>query len=165
MSIIEITRGFQFKYQIPNQYTVLVFKCDTEKIVLNTVLKSEGKNYLYASAQVTKKYRPNQYKYQLIDNEKILAEGEAIIKQNFLFADQNESVKSRNEIILQAIEATLGGIATQAQSSIAVGDKNISYMSFDELLKAREFFKKKVAEQKKGYVAGNESRIKYRWGF
>jgi len=40
-------------------------------------------------------------------------------------------VKSRNEIILDAIEAQLAGVATQGQQSISVGDKSISYLSFD----------------------------------
>lgn len=162
---IELTRGFQFRIQVANQRAILILKSDTEKISITDIQLIDGKYYLVAAAEDTKKFRPNTYKYQILDNVGILQQGTAVIRQNFTLADQNQSVKTQSEIILEAIEATLGGIATQAQSSIAVGDKNISYMSFDELLKAREFFKRRVAEQKKGYVAGNEGRIKYRWGF
>lgn len=162
---IELTRGFQFRIQVANQRAILILKSDTEKISITDIQLIDGKYYLVAAAEVTKKFRPNTYKYQILDNVGILQQGTAVIRQNFTLADQNQSVKTQSEIILEAIEATLGGIATQAQSSIAVGDKNISYMSFDELLKAREFFKRRVAEQKKSYVAGNEGRIKYRWGF
>jgi hypothetical protein len=113
---------------------------------LSDIQNKDGKIYLVADAEITKKYRPNNYKFQIIDDVGIVSEGEAIVKQNFLYADENESVKTHNETILEAIEAQIGGIATQAQSSISVGDKSISYMTFDELIKAREFFKKKVAE-------------------
>lgn len=165
MSIIEITRGFEFRYEVANQYAIMILKSDTEKLNITSLQVVDGKYYLVADAEDTKKYRPNTYKYQIIDNKGILQQGTAIVKQNFALADQNQSVKSRNEIILDAIEAQLAGVATAGQQSISVGDKSISYLSFDQLLKAREFFKKKIAEQKKGYVSGNESRIKYRWGF
>lgn len=161
---IEITRGFAFQLEVPSENCILVLKSDTQKISISETVSKEGKIYLVADAETTKKYRPNNYKFQIIDDVGIVLEGEAIVKQNFLYADENESVKTHNEVILQAIEAQIGGIATQAQSSISVGDKSISYMSFDELIKAREFFKKKVAKQKKKHVAGNEAKIKYVWG-
>lgn len=161
---IDITRGFIFQHEVPNAKCVLVLKSDTQKIILSDIQNKDGKIYLVADVEITKKYRPNNYKFQIIDDAGIVSEGEAIVRQNFLYADENQSVKTHNEIILQAIEAQIGGIATQAQSSISVGDKSISYMTFDELIKAREFFKKKVAEQKKKHIAGNEAKIKYVWG-
>lgn len=164
MSIIKITRGFEFKYEVQNEFCQLVLKSDTQKICVSNIAVYDGKYYLFATDEETKKFRPNSYKYQILDSTGIIQEGSATVKQNFLLADENESVKSQNEIILEAIQSQLAGIATQAQQSISVGDKSISYMSFTELLQARQFFKKKVAEQKHEHVAGNEGKIKYKWG-
>lgn len=161
---IEITRGFDFEIQVKNSQCKLILKSDSEKLNLTSIEERDGKYYLVSTAEKTQMYRAGEYKYQILDNKGIVDEGYAIVKQNFALADENQSVKTKNEIILEAIEAQLAGVATQGQSSISVGDKSISYMSFDELLKARQFFKKKVAEQKKQFIKGNEGRIIYRWG-
>lgn len=160
---IEIIRGFDFTIQVDNQFCQLILKSDTQKLNITSIRKEGQKYYLEVLASDTRKYRAGQYKYQIIDNTRIVQEGNAVVKQNFALTDQNESVKTQNEVILEAIEAQIAGVATSAQTSIHVGDKSISYMSFDQLMKAREFFKKKVAEQKKIHVAGNQGRIKYRW--
>lgn len=160
---IEITRGFDFRIQVDNEYCQLILKSDTQKINITTIKKDGQKYYLEALAPDTKKYRAGEYKYQIIDNTKIVSEGNAVIRHNFALVDQNASVKTHNEVILEAIEAQIAGVASSAQTSIHVGDKSISYMSFDQLMKAREFFKKKVAEQKKTHVAGNQGRIVYKW--
>ena len=55
-------------------------------------------------------------------------------------------------------------MATSAQSSMSVGDKSIAYCSIDELYRLREYFKKKVAEEKNDpIVEGNQMKIKYVW--
>ena len=73
-------------------------------------------------------------------------------------------MKTQNEKLLEAIEAQLAGKATSAQSSMSVGDKSISYCSIDELFRLREYFKKKVAEEKNDpIVEGNQMKIKHVW--
>ena len=67
------------------------------------------------------------------------------------------------ETILDAVEATLAGKATTAQSSISVGDKSISYMSVSELMSLREFAKEKIAEENGKFVAGRGAKIIYKW--
>lgn len=160
---IEITRGFDFRMQVDNEYCQLILKSDSQKLNITAIKKDGQKYYLEVLAVDTSKFRAGEYKYQIIDNKRIITEGNAVVRQNFALTDQNESVKTHNEVILEAIEAQIAGVATSAQTSIHVGDKSISYMSFDQLMKAREFFKKKVAEQKKAHVAGNQGRIVYKW--
>ena len=41
--------------------------------------------------------------------------------------------------------------------------KVIEYMSVDELLKLREYFKAKVEQEQNKYSANNRGRIKYVW--
>lgn len=162
---IEITRGFDFQIEVKNKSCKLILKSDSQKLNITTITSKDGKFYLTSSADDTKKYRAGDYKYQILDADGIVEQGNAVVKQNFALTDQNESVKTKSQVILEAIEAQIAGVATSAQTSIHVGDKSISYMSFDQLMKAREFFKKKVAEQKKIHVAGNQGRIKYRWSY
>jgi len=72
MSIIEITRGFEFRYEVANEYAIMILKSDTEKLNITSLQVVDGKYYLVADAEDTKKYRPNTYKYQIIDNKGIL---------------------------------------------------------------------------------------------
>lgn len=160
---IEITRGFKFQIEVKNNSCKLILKSDSQKLNITTITSKDGKFYLTSSADDTKKYRAGDYKYQILDADGIVEQGNAVVKQNFALTDQNESVKTKSQVILEAIEAQISGIATNAQSSIHVGDKSISYMTFDELMKARQFFRKKVSEQKKQFINGNEGRIKYKW--
>lgn len=163
MITIEITRGFEFNLEVPNQHCMLILKSDTDKLYISSVIDENGKCSLNAAANVTANFKSGIYKYQLVDNVEILAQGEAIIQQNFALVDSDVSVKSKNEITLEAIEAQIAGIATQAQASIHVGDKSISYMSLEQLLKAQEYFKAKVAEQRGEFAVGNSGKIKYKW--
>lgn len=115
-------------------------------------------------ASTTTQWIPGNYKYQIINDDEIEDEGEFQILQNFYLTDEVSSVKTQNEKLLEAIEAQLAGMATSAQSSMSVGDKSIAYCSIDELFRLREYFKKKVAEEKNDpIVEGNQMKIKYVW--
>jgi hypothetical protein len=47
------------------------------------------------------------------------------------YADADYDPRSKSEIILEAIEAYLGGVASHQQRKVKVGDKEIEYSSFD----------------------------------
>ena len=160
---IKITRGFQFKKEVPNEFCVLVLKSDSEKLTITNIENQDGKLYLICYSEITSDFNPGYYKYQLIDNVGIIESGDAEVIQNYLLAEQGQSVKSHNQILLDAIEAQLAGVATSAQSSITVGDKSISYMSINELLKLRQYYKNKVDEQEGKRNPNNEGKILYRW--
>ena len=98
-----------------------------------------------------------------MNDEGIEDEGEIQILQNFALMDEDEAVKSHWEVVLEAIENTLAGKATQAQTNISVGDKSIGYMSVSELLELRDFAREKIAEEKGKFVSGNGARILHKW--
>lgn len=156
-------QGFTFSYHVDSSDCVLYIIGNGTKIVVDTIEKVANLYFLKASADVTKDWPVGDYKYQLLDTNGIVEEGEFIVLRNFAFSDDETEVKSRNELILEAIEAQLAGRATSAQSSMSVGDKSISYMSIDELLKLRSYFKEKVDKEQGKYSAGNAARIKYVW--
>lgn len=74
-----------------------------------------------------------------------------------------DTIKSHWETVLDAVEATLAGKASQAQTNISVGDKSIGYMSVTELLELREFAKEKIAEESGKFVSGNSGKILHKW--
>ena len=157
------TQGFRFTYHIPNDQCVMVIKDTGLKIVVDKIETISGENYLTAEADETSLWPVGSHRYQVLDDSGIIAEGDFTVIKNFLLTDEEESIKSKNEEYLEAIEATISGRATSAQSSMSVGDKSISYMTIDELLKLRDYFQEKVDKEKGKYSAGNAGRIKYIW--
>ena len=163
--MIKATQGFKFKYIVKSLSSKLVIKGDSIKIVLDTIEEEAGIYSLNASAEETSSWKPGEYKYQLINDDGIEEAGEFIVLQNYALTDEYETVKTRNEILLEAIEAQIAGKATSAQQSMTVGDKSISYCTIDELFTLKSYFEKKVAEEQgESVVEGNELKIKYKWG-
>ena len=74
--------------------------------------------------------------------DNVIAEDKLTVKQNLKFAAADFDGRSSNQIALEAITAFMQGRATAQQRVIKVGDKEIQYSSFDELMKWREYFKK-----------------------
>lgn len=160
--ITNFVRGFNFRYKVLNANCKLILKNSSLKYVIDNIVEQNDTFYLFEDAEVTKSYIAGTYKYQLQDDSGILEEGDMQILQNLALMDDEEEVKSENELILEAIEAQIAGKATSAQSSMSVGDKSISYYNINDLLKLRDYFKQKV-DAEKGKSAKNGVKIKYVW--
>lgn len=160
---ILITRGFEYKLKVPNDSCFLVMKASGLKFKISTIEQIDNEFYLIASADETVKYQAGTYKYQLLDDAGVKQAGDLKVLENFDLVDQTAEIKSPSEVILEAIQAQIAGVATQSQQSISVGDKSISYMSLSELLKARDYFYDKVQKQLGAYSVNNGGKIKYRW--
>ncbi len=162
--MIKATQGFRFKHKVKTPSSKIVVKGDEYKLVIDRIVTEDDNFFIEELASTTTTWIPGKYKYQIINDEEIEDEGEFEILQNFYLTDEVSSVKTQNEKLLDAIEAQLAGKATSAQSSMSVGDKSIAYCSIDELFKLREYFKKKVAEEKgSSVVEGNQMKIKHVW--
>lgn len=85
------------------------------------------------------------YKFQAfvenIDSERYTVRTGEIEVKAALDAVTAFDTRSDVKIIFDAIEATISGRATQAQLSRRVGDRQLQYMSLDELIRARNFYK------------------------
>lgn len=162
--MIKATQGFRFRYVVKTPTSKMVIRGDNYKLIIETI-ESEGESYyLTERADVTSQWKSGKYKYQILNDNGIEDEGEFEIIKNYYLTDDFESVKTEAERLLEAIEAQLAGKATSAQSSMSVGDKSISYCTIDELFKLREYFKRKVAEEKgESAIDGNQMKIKYKW--
>lgn len=67
--------------------------------------------------------------------------------------------RTHAEKVLDAIEATLEGRASQAQASLSIGGKAISYMRPDELIRWRSIYRKEVAREK-----GKDTVVRVQFG-
>lgn len=160
---MKIVKGFLFRYRVKTPSSKIIIKGCNVKYTCENVVEKDNSFYIEESADVTKNWSVGKFKYQILNDEGIEDEGEIQILQNFALMDEDESVKSHWEVILEAVEATLAGKATSAQASISVGDKSISYMSVSELMSLREFAKEKISEEKGKFVAGNGAKILHKW--
>lgn len=161
--MIKFTKGFIFRHRVKTPTSKLIIKGDFVKYTCENVVSSDDGFYITASADVTKTWDIGKFKYQILNDDGVEDSGDIEILQNFSLMDEGESVRSHWEVVLEAIEATLAGKATAAQSSISVGDKSISYMSVSELMSLREFAKEKIAEEKGNFVSGNGGKILHKW--
>lgn len=162
--MIKATQGFRFRYLVQTPTSKMVVRGDDYKLVIESIEVEGDTYYLTERADITAQWEAGIYKYQILNEDGIEDEGEFEILKNFYLTDECISVKSQNEKLLEAIEAQLAGKATSAQSSMSVGDKSISYCTIDELFKLRDYFKKKVSEEKgSSIIEGNQMKIKYKW--
>ena len=161
--MIKFTKGFIFRYRVKTHNSKLIIKGDFAKYTCENVVEKDNSFYIEEPAEVTKNWSVGKFKFQILNDEGIEDEGEIQILQNFSLMDEDESVKSHWEVVLEAVEATLAGKATQAQTNISVGDKSIGYMSVSELLELRSFAKEKISEENGKFVSGNGAKILHKW--
>ena len=160
---MKIVKGFLFRWKVKTSSSKMIIKGDFAKYTCENVIEKDNSFYIEETSEVTKKWDAGVFKYQILNDEGVEDEGEIQILQNFALMDEDESVRSHWEVVLEAIENTLAGKATQAQTNISVGDKTIGYMSVSELLELRSFAKEKIGEEKGKFVAGNGAKILHKW--
>ena len=161
--MIKITRGFLLRYRVKTHNSKLIIKGDFAKYTCENVVEKDNIFYIEESAEVTKNWIVGKFKYQILNDEGIEDSGDIEILPNFALMDEDESVRSHWEVVLDAIEATLAGKSTQAQTKIYGGNKKIGYMSVSELLELREKKKKKIGEENGKFVSGNGAKILHKW--
>ena len=161
--MIKFTKGFVFRWKVKTSSSKLIIKGDFAKYTCENVVEKDNSFYIEESAEVTKNWSVGKFKYQILNDEGIEDSGDIEILPNFALMDEDESVRGHWEVVLEAIENTLAGKATQAQTNISVGDKTIGYMSVSELLELREFAKEKISEENGKFVSGKGAKILHKW--
>ena len=142
----------------------IIIKNDTTIQTFNSIKTDEAGNYwLQVYIGLDHFIAGGVAQYQLFQDDQLKEWGTCQIIPN-LALDPNQESRSRYRIIVQAIEAKLAGTATRAQRQVKVGDKQIQYMSANQLFGLLDYFKKKMAEEE-GLVdpATNQLKIKYVW--
>ena len=161
--MIKFTKGFLFRWRVKKPSSKMIIKSDFAKYTCENIVQKDDCFYIEESADVTKNWSVGKFKYQILNDEGVEEENEIEILQNFALMDEDESVRGHWDVVLEAIENTLAGKATQAQTNISVGDKTIGYMSVSELLELREFAKEKIGEENGKFVSGKGAKILHKW--
>ena len=161
--MIKFTKGFVLRYRVKTPSSKMIIKGDNLKYTCENVVEKDNSFYIEEPSEVTKNWSVGKFKYQILNDEGVEDSGDIEILPNFALMDEDESVKSHWEVVLDAVEATLAGKATNSQTNISVGDKSIGYMSVSELLELRAFAKEKIAEENGKFVAGNGAKILHKW--
>lgn len=134
----------------------------TNKYTSSDVISTEEGLKIVLDSSLTSGFVPRSYDYQVVNPNGLEQQGKLKVKPNLMYSD---SVESYWKTVIRAIDDRLAGRASEAASSIAVGDKHISYMTLDELLKLREFASQRLAEEEEDEAASpnNEKTMKYNW--
>ena len=117
---MKFTKGFVFRYRVKTPLSKIIIKGDFAKYTCENVVSSDDGYYIEESADVTKTWSVGKFKYQILNNEGVEDSGDIEILPNFALMDEDESVRGHWEIVLEAIENTLAGKATSAQTNISV---------------------------------------------
>lgn len=95
----------------------------------------------------TDNYSAGQYVIQFFKDDQIIHQDNLQVKQNLKYAENSFDPRSNAKITLDAINAYLQGVASHQQRKIRVGEKQIEYSSFDELIKWKDYFESIVAKE------------------
>ena len=100
------------------------------------------------SAQInTSDWTTGDYVIQFFKDDEVIDQDILTVKQNLKYTDANYDPRSEAQKILEAINAVLAGRATQDQYHVKVGEKEISYCTFNELMNFKNYYQKLVARQ------------------
>lgn len=143
-------------------FTLKNEKADTVAVKgLNTAVQLY--NFSFGVALInTDDYAEGEYILQIFKGDEILQQSTLKVKQNLKYAAADYDPRSKSQIILEAIEAYLGGVASHQQRRVKVGDKEIEYSSFDELIKWKEYYQKQVRKEQKKSSSLRYEKLYYR---
>lgn len=165
--MLKILQGGNSYIPVKSSSATLVMFDGQNKFTSDNVVPTQDGYSIYLDADTTKDYIPGRYSYQILSNDAVESEGIIKVKANLLYSDGIDSFWKK---ALKAIEDRLAGKAIDPANDISVGDKRISYLHLDELLKLHKFILDKIAEEeeeegdKAAVSKSDERRILYDLG-
>ena len=124
-------------------YSPVYYTLKYELSTVTLAFTDDGINFLLSS--VITGITTGEYNYRLVATHKTTSAKTTLIQGRCKVTDL--SYKSHARKVLDAIEATLEGTATQAQSEFMVNGRSIKYFAPDQLLKLRATYKREVANE------------------
>lgn len=101
------------------------------------------------SSTTTADFIKRDYKYQVIASKsgevELYEEGDVVI---YPLLSATGDYRTDNEIMLDAIIATMKGIATREQRSLKFADREFEYLTLDELIKAKKYYEAEVRKER-----------------
>ena len=144
---ISFLQGTTFHIKVNYADATLILFDGTNRYTLTNPVIIGNEYYLEALPEITKDWKPGVYKFQIIEDGKLFNDGRIKIKANLLYSS-NEAF-SYWENVLKAVDERLAGRSLDPALNVSVGDKSISYMTLDELIKLRNFALDRIAEEAK----------------
>ena len=95
----------------------------------------------------TDSWDAGQYSIQFFVGNQVIDQDILIVKQNLKHTTANYDPRSEAQKILEAINAVLQGRATAGQYHVKVGEKEISYCSYSQLMQWKNYYEKQVAKE------------------
>ena len=141
--------------------SVFVMSDGTNKYTSDNVVSTDDGLKIRLDASVTSGFVPGKYDFQVFGADGLEKQGKLKVKPSLLYAD---SVESYWTMVIRAIDERLMGKTSEIAKSVTVGDKNIQYLSIDELLKLREFAKQRQAEEEDISSPNDQKIISHYWG-
>ena len=110
----------------------------------------------------TDNWAVGQYIIQFFNGNQIISEDTITVKQNLKYVQNNYDPRSQAQKILDAINSVLAGRATAEAYHVKVGEKQIIYMSFSQLMNFKNFYEKQVKKQQGKAVQIRHEKLYYR---
>lgn len=135
------------------------------KLILNNAVNryekvGSGDFLVEITAAETALFVPSEYAYSLVvfNSTERHTVHSGFVQVLPDIAAQNAQLKSNNKLILEAIEATIKGVATLGQQQTSINGKSISRYSPDELLKLHVYFRKLIKQEENALKYGSGNR-------
>ena len=130
-------------YPSPTWVLSYVLHNGTDKITI-TATASSGDHLVSLSASATAAYIAGEYKYQAYltngSDRRDAGAGTITIKPDFAQAGQLDN-RTHARIVLDALDAMIEGRATKDQQSYSIGNRQLTRMPIEDLIKWQNHYK------------------------
>ena len=162
----KFTQGVQQKIRVYTPTASIILKNQDTFISFNSVSGNVEDGYwLHFTIDEQNYIGAGIAQYQIFEGTLLKEYGSCQIIPS-LMVNPEQDLRGKYKQIVDAIEATLAGVATKGQKRVQVGDKNIDKYSAYQLLKLLDYFKGKLAEEESGTdinTKTDQMNIKYVW--
>lgn len=164
--IYKIVQGQPFPIRVYSNNSVLIMK-DQNTILSfqNSPPEQNGDIWINVLIDQNNFISAGPKQYQLFEGN-LLKESGTLEVVGSLLVDQNQDLRGRYAVIVEAIEKQIAGIASSGQKHIQVGDKTIDKYSATQLLELLNYFQGKLAEEESGTSINPKSdqmQFLYKW--
>ena len=164
--VYNIIQGVDFPIRVYSQNAIIIIKNDTSILQFNIVSEQNGQLFLHVLIDQYNYIDGGLYQFQLFEDNLLKQAGVLRVTASLL-VNPEQDLRGRYQIIVDAIEKQLAGVASNAEKIVKAGDKQIQYYSAQELMELLTYFRGKLKEEQSPDVSTNTANDqmiqKYVW--